>query len=606
MPATPGKIPDGDSSDGKSPAVAKTAEESTRKSQDPSPASPIRDVDTSLSCGRVFGVVQLIMVLVTGAVVGAYLTAHLLESEYKNIVANLQSDQHKSLLKTQNDYIKCQSHLTIEQRSNHEDISSIRILADQTERAFQRRVEQYLNETNMAYRVANEGLEKASSYLKIEVEKHEFTRSQLSQAEALLLAEKNDHELLQQNLTKTIDRLNEEMEDHEATEKSVTRAETLLELEKEHHESTQLQLTQVNKRVQAIRNTMTEMTRQLEDARSQLAEKTKLLEDAALELDAAEDELDRRDIERAECDENHREMTKCRESLKGALENPIVHSDEAAVEAALESERESARKANAQLAQVLEEKEELVQEIKLLDDEGKEMYDAFSVNIAQAKSELKNVERQRDDFMKITKSMKDKITFRSRQAVLDEFGPGPHYVRLIFAFPSFPVNESILLELAPLDIMPHTIHTFLRMIKERMYAEGTFILSRDHIVVGGPVDLHNNENNQILEQRMIRQGYFPDGALLFMEYTPDYPHVQHSVGFNQAGGPVFYFNMKDNTELHAPHNGEGGGNKEGDPCFAKIVEGFDVAKRIAQLREGEGELETSVYIKDTQVVNIAA
>eukprot|EP00580_Thalassiosira_gravida_P003918 CAMPEP_0201604352 /NCGR_PEP_ID=MMETSP0492-20130828/4525_1 /ASSEMBLY_ACC=CAM_ASM_000837 /TAXON_ID=420259 /ORGANISM="Thalassiosira gravida, Strain GMp14c1" /LENGTH=461 /DNA_ID=CAMNT_0048068371 /DNA_START=648 /DNA_END=2033 /DNA_ORIENTATION=- len=461
----------------------------------------------------------------------------------------------------------------------------------------------------MAYRVANEGLEKASSYLKMEVEKHEFTRSQLSQAEALLLAEKNDHELLQQELTQTTDLLNEEEQDHEATQKSLTRTGALLEMEKEHHESTQLQVTQVNKRVQAIRNTMTEMTRQLQDARSQVAEKTKLLDDAALELDAAEQELDRRDIERAECDENHREMMKCRESMKEALENPVVHSDEAAVAAALERERESARKATAQLAQVLEEKEELVHEIKSLEDEGTEMYDSVSADLALAESELERVKRQRDDFMTIGKSMKEKITFRSRQAVLDEFGPGPHYVRLIFAFPTSPENESILLELAPLDIMPHTIHTFLRMVKERMYAEGTFILSRDHIIVGGPVDLHNNENNRMLEQRMIHEGYFPDGALLFIEYTPDYPHVQHSVGFNQAGGPIFYFNMRDNTELHGPHNGDGGGNKEGDPCFAKIVEGFDVVQRIAQLREGEGEFDslgTSVYIKDTQVVNIAA
>ncbi len=186
------------------------------------------------------------------------------------------------------------------------------------------------------------------------------------------------------------------------------------------------------------------------------------------------------------------------------------------------------------------------------------------------------------------------------------FGPGPHYVRLTLAFPSSPANESILLELAPLNSMPHTIHMVLSLIQEKMYVSGTFILSRDHIIVAGPVDSHNAENNRELEERMVRKGYFPAGVLLFREYTPDYPHVQYTVGFNQLGGPIFYINMKDNTALHGSHSNEEEGQKEGDPCFAKVVEGLDVVQRIAQMQMVNGSLELPVYIEDTQIVTVTS
>ena len=85
------------------------------------------------------------------------------------------------------------------------------------------------------------------------------------------------------------------------------------------------------------------------------------------------------------------------------------------------------------------------------------------------------------------------------------------------------------------------------------------------------------------EEQMVYEGYFPNGALLFTEYTSDFPHVPYTVGFNHVGGPIFYFNVEDNTEMHGPQVSEEEGNKEGDPCFAKIVEGIDVVQRIAQM-----------------------
>lgn len=104
---------------------------------------------------------------------------------------------------------------------------------------------------------------------------------------------------------------------------------------------------------------------------------------------------------------------------------------------------------------------------------------------------------------------------------------------------------------------------------------------------------------------MLHEGLFPNGALLFQEYTPDYPHVQYTMGYNQMGGPIFYVNLRDNTRVHGPNNYRE--KKDGDPCFAKIVEGYDVIDRIASMGTEEDEsLESAVYILDSQVVNITA
>ena len=152
--------------------------------------------------------------------------------------------------------------------------------------------------------------------------------------------------------------------------------------------------------------------------------------------------------------------------------------------------------------------------------------------------------------------------------------------------------------------MPHTIHTFLTIIQKKLVTGGTFFLSRGHIIVGGPVDNHNKENNRELEERMTYEGYFPNGALMFKEYTPEYPHVQYTVGFNYVGGPIFYFNLKDNTEGHGSTYSDDEGYKEGEPCFAKVVEGFDVIQRLAEIPRGEGDsLESAVYIVDSHVVD---
>ena len=74
-----------------------------------------------------------------------------------------------------------------------------------------------------------------------------------------------------------------------------------------------------------------------------------------------------------------------------------------------------------------------------------------------------------------------------------------YFVRLTFDFEDSPANKSMLVELAPLELMPHTIHTFLRMISKKMFSKGTITNSLSHIVVLGPEDHYVGENDNALK-----------------------------------------------------------------------------------------------------------
>ena len=58
-------------------------------------------------------------------------------------------------------------------------------------------------------------------------------------------------------------------------------------------------------------------------------------------------------------------------------------------------------------------------------------------------------------------------------------------------------------------------------------------------------------------------------SIAFREYSPKYPHEKWTVGFAMDGSPSFFINTNNNTEVH-----------HGDPCFARIVSGFETVERL--------------------------
>jgi cyclophilin family peptidyl-prolyl cis-trans isomerase len=81
-------------------------------------------------------------------------------------------------------------------------------------------------------------------------------------------------------------------------------------------------------------------------------------------------------------------------------------------------------------------------------------------------------------------------------------------------------------------------------------------------------------------------------SVAFREYSPDYPHDRYTVGFAADGSPSFYINTEDNTDIHA-----------GDPCFAKVISGFDTIQRLENSPTRNGIwLEQRIGIKRATVL----
>jgi len=463
--------------------------------------------------------------------IGTYFLRHWYNCNSETIATKLQSDLSSAILETRDNYNICQTNLSGEKRSREEEVAKLRIHADQNERAYQRSLQQYLEETKAAYNVTNEALEKASSRLKTEIENYESAQLRLSQVDEVL-----------------------------QTSRSAV-AKSMKELEESNDER-----DRVKDRLQHLLSELDTTLKELERMEVERAECKDQLQYLRSELDAIEEELDRRDVERAECD---------------ALNQDLL----------------ALKKKSPHITEIIEQKNQLARQTQLMTEKD-ELYAAIDIKLNKS-------ERERVYWEAKATTMIDNIKFRNRKEVLEEFGPGPFFVKLTFAFQDSLENVSILLELAPLDLMPHTVHLFLKMTSEKLLSKATFVLVRSHILVLGPQDSFDAENNAILQGRMVSEGYEPNGALLFGEFTPEYPHTQYTVAFNRRRGPTFFINIRDNSGMHRSYYTDDGSYVEGETCFAKIVEGLDVLPRILSLKKRDGDtLESAVYLVDSQLVNI--
>lgn len=208
-----------------------------------------------------------------------------------------------------------------------EEIAKCRMYANQSELAFQKRVEEYLKETNMAYKLANEGLEKAKQRVHMEIEKREPILLDLSQSE---------------------------------------------------------------KRLQAIRNTLTESTNALDRVKIDHNATAQELKQVQSELDAAEDELDRRDLERVECDEHHRNLRECRKYIDANIP--------------------------ANQKKVAEMNERLIQKVNTLEEQIRGKNEQC---VTSDSPKVKEIVQEKEFWEKKASLIMDKVAFRSRKDVLD-------------------------------------------------------------------------------------------------------------------------------------------------------------------------------------------
>mmetsp|Transcript_2707 Transcript_2707/g.5839 ORF Transcript_2707/g.5839 Transcript_2707/m.5839 type:complete len:809 (+) Transcript_2707:266-2692(+) len=124
----------------------------------------------------------------------------------------------------------------------------------------------------------------------------------------------------------------------------------------------------------------------------------------------------------------------------------------------------------------------------------------------------------------------------------------------------------MVLEMAPLDLMPHSVNMFLDMVHAGLFDGCSFVLVAMQMIKLAPLPYDGSSASA--KVRSFKQRGLE--TIAFKEYSPDFPHDQYTVAFAADGGPSFYINTEDNTEAHV-----------GEPCFAKIVSGFDTLERLS-------------------------
>jgi len=219
--------------------------------------------------------------------------------------------------------------------------------------------------------------------------------------------------------------------------------------------------------------------------------------------------------------------------------------------------------------------------------------DLSALNQSEKVSENSNIivklKEEAEGFEQKLNFMQKQIGVISKREVLRRFGEGPHQVKIVLDFPPEPsltapdgsTPSVIVLEMAPLDLMPHSVYLFLSMVEAGLWDGTSFVRKADHVLLAAPQSYYKNKgadvHRKFLEMELEK--------VAFQEYSEEYSHKAYTVGFSgRPGGPDFYFNRIDNSFSHGPGRREKYGvTREADPCFARVVHGFGALERIAMM-----------------------
>ena len=95
--------------------------------------------------------------------------------------------------------------------------------------------------------------------------------------------------------------------------------------------------------------------------------------------------------------------------------------------------------------------------------------------------------------------------------IFTRFGPGPHRVEFEVLLPVNSNNyknntDFFTIELAPLHLMPHSIHLFLEQVSHHLWDRSSFIINDVHSLQIGPYEYRNKEIESVTQ-------YFKDTNL---------------------------------------------------------------------------------------------
>jgi cyclophilin family peptidyl-prolyl cis-trans isomerase len=189
------------------------------------------------------------------------------------------------------------------------------------------------------------------------------------------------------------------------------------------------------------------------------------------------------------------------------------------------------------------------------DERAQELLDQMTKLKGRLGSETSQVDR-----------LKATVQERAKYEVRQKYGDGVLRVEMELLFPDRVAGPNkFVIEMASVDDMPHSVHTFLEMVSNGLLDGCSFILNALHVLKAAPLPYDGSPATE-KARAFTSLGL---ESVSFKEYHEKHPHKQYSVGFAADGSPSFYINTEDNSEIHA-----------GDPCFGMIVDGIDAIRRL--------------------------
>jgi len=228
------------------------------------------------------------------------------------------------------------------------------------------------------------------------------------------------------------------------------------------------------------------------------------------------------------------------------------------------------------------------------DEEIEELFDIAWEEVQERKAESnrlrgRNIHLASDVLEEHFRELTYNIQIQSHEKAMEKYGPGPHRVAIKVELPEDEVFEglnmtgiglsedTIVIELAPLDFMPHSIQIFLDQVSAGLWNDCVIFRNANHILQASP---------DFAGEKMM-QAFVDSGldSVKFQEYNHRFPHEKYTIGFGgRPGGSQLIINKENNTELHGP-GGQAGhfGADDADPCFGKVVSGVDVIRWLSAM-----------------------
>jgi len=278
---------------------------------------------------------------------------------------------------------------------------------------------------------------------------------------------------------------------------------------------------------------------------------------------------------------------------------------------ALTKEHESLNNTKNQ-SDIIDMQEELDKLKLILKDLKKELEETKQqlVALTEEHESLNNTQSQADNneveasYLSNVLKMREEVQQMSRREVLHKFGRGPYRIEISLDFPdSSGGGPSVfLLELAPLNLMPHSVYMFLQQVSHNLWNGCSFEFNAPHVI--------QTTTRSYVNTNEKKQSEFEELGLMsvsFQEYNEKFPHNKYSIGFSsRSNGPGWYISTKDNSRLHGPGGQKGGAyefDTDADPCFGRVIDGFDAIDRVHSMPVRQGhKLLQRVGIKSARIL----